>query len=685
MADEPAKRIEQLRRELNRHNRLYYVENDPEISDQQYDELLKELEKLESQHPDLVTADSPTQRVGGEPIEGFQTVRHARRMYSIDNTYDRDELLAWHKRVAKALNLPVEGDTLFDARSRITYFVEPKIDGVAISLRYEGGRLTQALTRGDGVQGDDVTANIRTIRAIPLSLQPAENADITVPDILEVRGEIYMPNDAFEKMNRRREEDGEERFANPRNATAGTLKQKDPKQVARRTMYFFAHGRGQIEPDDLDTHETFYATIRALGLPTNPHARPCNGIDDVWAAIEHFETIRHELPYWTDGMVVKVNDYAAQEQLGYTSKSPRWCIAYKYAAEQAETRLNDITWQVGKGGQVTPVAELEPVFVAGTTVKRASLHNIDEIERKDIRVGDTVVIEKAGEIIPQIVRVNEEARPKGAKPAKPPTKCPSCGHDVVRLEEEVALRCINPECPAQLRERLIWFAARGQMDIEGLGEKMVHQLADNDLLNSYGDIYALKDKRDQLLELERMGERKADNLLAGIEDSKQRGLARVLSGLGIRFVGTGTSRRLAEAFGDIDALMQADTDTIAAVEDIGPITAQAVRQFLDSDAGGQVIDELKQAGVDLTAPKREAPTTDSPFAGKTIVLTGTLENYERKELTDILQNLGAKVTGSVSKNTNLVIAGEKAGSKLTKAEGLGIEVWDEAKLVENLP
>jgi DNA ligase (NAD+) len=683
-----ARRIEELRREIQRHNYLYYVEAKPQIPDRQFDQLLKELEELEAKHPDLVTPDSPTQRVGGEPIEGFKTVAHARPMYSIDNTYDQAELTAWHDRVVKKLGQG--GGGLF-GDGGVAYTVEPKIDGVAVSLRYEDGQLAQALTRGDGRRGDDITQNARTIRAVPLRLHEGKGKSETelpgVPAVLEVRGEVYMPNDEFARINAGREKEGLELFANPRNSTAGTLKQLDPRVVAQRRLLFFAHGRGEVEPDPFESHSQFLDAIRGWGIPVNPLTAVCDSIDQVWDYIEKFDKKRPSLKYQVDGAVVKVDRYDLQEELGYTSKFPRWCIAYKYAAEQGQTKLLKVDWQVGKTGKLTPRATMEPVFLAGTTVQHATLHNLGEIQRKDIRIGDTVVIEKAGEIIPQVVEVVKDNRPKGAKPIEPPSRCPECGGDVeIDTEDghETARFCINPECPAQFREKIIWFAGRGQMDIEGLGEKMVHQLADADLIQSFGDVFALKDKRGKLLELERMGEKKADNLLAGIEDAKDRGLTRVLGGLGIRHVGSRAAQLLADAFGSIDDLTDASAQTIAEVHEIGPITAESVYTFLHSKVGKHVIQELTDAGVKLTAPKKKKPAADSPFAGKTIVLTGTLENFERKELSEKLESLGAKVTGSVSKNTDLVIVGENPGSKLDKANELGVQTWDEKKLLAAL-
>jgi len=668
MAKNDEKRIKELGEQLVEHNRRYYVEAQPTISDQEYDKLLKELERLEDKHPDLVTEDSPTQRVGGEPIAGFETVEHARRMYSIDNTYNRDDLAAWLKRINKH----------FDDET-IRFVCEPKIDGVAVSLRYEDGRLAQALTRGDGTRGDDITANVRTIRAIPLRLRGDK-----LPRVLEVRGEIFIHHDDFVKINEKREAEGEETFKNPRNFTAGTLKQRDPKIVAARPLRFIAHGNGEIDPPRFESVTDFQTALRDFGVPTNHDTRAIDNTGDVWQYIEDFEVKRHDLPYGVDGVVVKVNRFEQQDDLGYTSKSPRWCIAYKYAAEQAETKLTDVEWFVGKTGRITPRATMEPVFLAGTTVSHATLHNIDEIQRKDLHHGDTVVIEKAGEIIPQVIRVIEDKRPKHAKPVKAPNQCPSCGEDLVREEGEVDIRCVNPECPAQFRERLIWFVGRDQMDIDGLGEKLIEQLCDAGLLESFGDIYVLKDKRKKLLELERMGQRKVDKLIKGIEDSKSRGLRRVLAGLGIRHVGAGGAQRLAKHFGDIDAMLDASVEQLAAVEDFGDITAESVHTFLHSDAGRHVIEELRDAGVDLSEPQAEATQSDGPFAGKTIVITGTLENFERQELTEKLESLGAKVTGSVSKNTDLLIAGEKAGSKLDKARKLDVAIWNEQQLLDAL-
>lgn len=684
---DPAQRAKQLRDEINRHNRLYYVEANPEISDQQFDQLLKELIELEKQHPELQTSNSPTQRVGGEPIDNFKTVQHTVPMLSIDNTYNTDELQTWFDRCLKNLNLvnvqttPHEEQNLFGQQDEppIRFVLEPKIDGVAISLRYENGSLVQALTRGDGKRGDDITHNAKRIAPIPLQLHAPGEDGPKLPDVLEVRGEIYMPEDEFQRINDDRRNKDLEPFANPRNATAGSLKSLDPKVVADRKLRFFAHGRGEVDPMPFEHYSTLINAYRTWGLPTNEHTTTAVRFDEIWQFIETFEQRRPDLGYGTDGVVIKVDDFSQQEQLGYTSKAPRWCIAYKYAAEQARTQLQRVDWQVGKTGRITPRATMEPVFLAGSTVSHATLHNADEIERLDLHHGDTVIIEKAGEVIPQVVRVVQDERPKNANPVQPPEKCPSCGEQLVRLEDEVDIRCINPECPAQLREKLIWFVGRNQMDIDGLGEKVIDQLLDAKLVKSFGDLYALANHRDELLQLERMGEKKVDNLLQGIKDSKSRGLARVLAGLGIRHVGSRAAQVLASHFGNIDAMLQTNEETLSKINEIGPVTAQSIHQFLHSDSGEHVIRELRDANVDLTE-QQIASQSESPFTGKTIVITGSLENHERKDLSDRLEKLGAKVTSSVSSKTDVVIVGGSPGSKLRKAQDLNIETWDEQQL-----
>ncbi len=704
------------------------------MPDAEFDRLLRELTDLEASHPDLADPTSPTQRVGGEPIKGFRTVAHSKPMLSIDNTYDEAELREWHARVLRGLG--GVGGLFADEPPWLV--CDPKIDGVAVSVRWEKGTLALALTRGDGTRGDDITHNARTIRSIPLRL------DGDAPAILEVRGEIYMPLEEFERINAQREADELDPFMNPRNATAGTLKQLDPKAVARRRLAFVAHGRGEVsDPAFASSHSGFLDRLRTLGVPVNPIQARGRKIEDMTRAIENFAAHRHEMPYATDGMVVRVDDWSVQDRLGTTAKSPRWIIAYKYPAERRFTRLLRVEPQVGKSGRITPRAIMEPTLIAGTIVQHATLHNYGRVRvmRTDLTVdepsdpgthlciGDTVEIEKAGEIIPYVLRVVLDKRPKGAKRVEAPDACPVCGgpveveppgaRDDPTLETE--RRCINPECPAQVREKIIWFAGRKQMDIEGLGEKtvdLIRATAGTDRpvpLDSFADVFRLHEHRDALVGLERMGEKSVDNLLAGIEQAKSRGLARVLAGMGIRHVGDTTARAIARAFPDLDALLAAKVwqlmpmavnrmsstrrrqltgspDPVEPVYEtgLGEDTAPVVYGYLHSAAARKTFADLKRLGVDLTshdyrAPGRAASRPDSPFAGKTIVLTGTLETFDRTALTERLESLGAKVTGSVSKNTDLVIAGESAGSKLDKARALGVEVWDEAKLLRHLP
>ncbi|MCH8053577.1 MAG: NAD-dependent DNA ligase LigA, partial [Planctomycetes bacterium] len=531
-----AEQIERLREQIREHDHRYYVLAQPTLSDAEYDRLLRELRKLEEAHPELHSPDSPTQRVGGAPIDGFEHVTHAVPMLSIDNTYSEQELRDFDGRVKKRLK---------DVSYR--YIVDPKIDGVAASLRYEKGRLVLAATRGDGTVGDDVTHNARTIRAIPLKLRTDDP-----PKVLEVRGEVFWPLKAFEEFNKKREAAGEPRFANPRNATTGTLKQLDPQSIAGRGLSFLAHGLGEIVGAEFETQSALFAQLKEWGVPVSPHTRTHDSIDGVLDMVHEWNVKRHELDYLTDGLVVKVDSLAQRETLGATSRYPRWCIAYKFAAEQAETLLKDVTFQVGKLGTITPVAELEPVLLAGTTVKRASLHNFDQVERLGLRVGDTVIVEKAGEIIPQIVSVVESKRKRKGKPIRRPTSCPVCSGNVAQDENGVYLRCLDPTCPAQLRERLIFFCGRNQMDIEGAGPALIDQLLAAGMIHSYADIYKLGDKRERLLELDRLGEKSVVNVLKGIEASKKQPLVRLLTALNIQHIGATTAGLLADHFGDMD-------------------------------------------------------------------------------------------------------------------------------------
>ena len=706
------RRIEELREELDRANRAYYVEASPFLTDRQYDERLKELAALEEAHPELDDPNSPTKRIGDEPTEGFKTVAHAAPMLSIDNTYNEDEVRAWVARVVKGLAGGGEG--LFEGPD-VKFVCDPKIDGVALSLRYEDGALVRAVTRGDGRKGDDVTTNVRTIRAVPLRLEGKGKK--APPTVMEVRGEAYIPNDEFRRINEEREAADEEPFMNPRNACAGTLKSLDPKVAAARRLGFVAHGRGVIEPDGwAGSYSELMERLRGLGIPTND-LHVCGSAEEIMGVIHGFAATLHERAYMADGMVVRVDSFAQQEVLGTTSKSPRWCIAYKYPAERKATKLIDVEHQVGKTGRITPRAIMEPVLLAGTTVRHASLHNYGLAAERDIRIGDMVIVEKAGEIIPQVLEPVLSERPKNAKRIKAPDVCPICGGTVeVERDEagrETGRRCVNPECPAQVREKLIWFAARGQMDLEGLGEKTIDQIrAETDIpLQHFADIFSLHRHREALLGLERMGEKKVDNLLAGIEAAKGRGMAAVLSGLGIRHVGSTTARMLARVFPDVAALRAAEVwelmptavNTLSGKKrkelfgfeepvertyetGLGITTAPVVREFLHSAQADKIFAGLAKAGVDLSSHDYSEPGKNpkgaSEFAGKTIVLTGSLEQFERKELTERLEKLGARVTGSVSKNTDLVIAGESAGSKLDRAAELGVEVWDEARLLK---
>lgn len=662
MPQTPEQRIRQLREELNRHNYLYYVQATPEISDQDYDRLMHELIELETAHPALITPDSPSQRIGGQPLDEFRTVEHAVPMMSIDNTYNEDDLRAFDERVRKGLG-----------GEQPSYVVEPKIDGMAVSLRYENGVLAMAATRGDGRRGDDVTTNARTIRNIPLRL----HADGQVPAVLEVRGEIYMPNAEFQRLNKELEAAGEKIFQNPRNATAGTLKRLDPRTVAKRKLCFAAHGLGQVEPALSDSYWAVVHKLAKWGIPIPESTQQANTIDDAVKIIELFAATRGKLAYQTDGMVMKVDSFAQRDRLGATSKAPRWVIAFKYPAEQMPTLLRDVRWQVGKGGTLTPVADLEPVFIAGTTVQRATLHNIEQIERLDVRIGDTVVIEKAGEIIPQVVQVIPEKRPANAKPVLAPKVCPSCGGPVEREEGTPYIRCRNHECVDIVKRRLRHFCARGQMDIERLGVKLIDQLVDAGLVRTFADIYKLK--KEDLLELERMGDKSAQNVLDSIEGSRKQGLDRLLAGLGIPHVGNRVAFVLASTFGSLAALEKATPEELANTNEIGPVIAESVHRYFHGEQGRKEVSQLQAAGLDPTMKITPAASTQLPLAGKTIVVTGTLQQFGRHEIEELIQKLGGKAAGSVSKNTSFVVAGAAAGSKLDKARELGVEVIDEAE------
>ena len=650
-------RIQELRTLLDQANYDYYVDAMPTMSDMEYDHLLLELSSLEVEHPEFHDSSSPTQRVGGEPVDGFQTVSHNVPMQSIDNTYTMDDLRKWYEKLG----------------GEVKCTCDPKIDGVAISLRYENGLLVSGVTRGDGERGDDVTAQVKTIRSIPLKLRGE------APELLEIRGEIFMPNKSFDAINSQREIDGEQLFANARNATAGTLKSLNPKKVAQRKLAFLAHGKGETRWENSPSSwSVFTDALRGFGVPVSDEVSTCMSSDEIASTVEQFESKRQSTGFAIDGMVVRVDSFALQEELGSTSKSPRWCIAFKYPAEQGLTKLLDVNWQVGKNGTLTPRATMKPIQLAGTTVQHATLHNIDEIHRKDIRVGDTVVVEKAGEIIPQVVGVKESERDGSQVPIEPPAYCPVCDGPVEK--EGPKLYCVNPECSAQFCEKVKWFAARDQMNIDGLGEKVVDQLFDAGLVKHFADLYTLTSS--DLMPLEGFAEKSAHALIAAIEDSKTRGFARVLSGVGIPLIGRATSKVIAKKYENFDLLQRATVEDLVALDDFGRITAETLHKTIHSVQGEELFARLTSVGVKLES--LETVSADPSFDGKVIVITGTLENWERKELTQELEQRGAKVTGSVSRKTDIVIAGDKAGSKLKKAKDLGVDVWSEEQLTASL-
>lgn len=656
----PANRAAELRKLLNHHNYLYYVETKPAISDREFDKLLDELKKLEADHPELVTPDSPTRRVGGEPIEGFENVRHRQPMLSIDNTYNADELREFDRRIRKLLG----GES-------VTYVVELKIDGVAISLTYEHGVFTIGATRGDGEEGDDVTHNLKTIRELPLRLETDKP-----PALFEVRGEVYMTREELVRQNRARAASGKEPLANPRNSTAGALKLLDPRQCAERRLKLFTYALGAIEGVTVKTHLESLDLLRKFGFPVNPHIQSFDHIDKVIEYCNSWKDRRGELPYDTDGLVIKVNDVDQRRRLGVTSKAPRWVVAYKFEAEQALTKLLSIELQVGKLGTLTPVAYLEPVHLAGTTVARASLHNEDFIKSKDIRIGDMVVVEKSGEIIPYVIRAETGVRTGQEKQFRFPSKCPACGARVERDKDGVFYRCTSDQCPAQLKERLIFFAKRNAMDVEGLGEALVEQLVDTGLVKSIPDVYRLT--MEKLLDLERMGKKSAQNLLDGLEASKGRGLARMLTGLSMRHVGETVAELLADAFGNIDVLMNASVEQLSRINGIGPVLAESIHKFFHTSANRATIEDLRAQKVKLTQDAKPKPASGAAdLTGKTFVITGTLTKYGRDDIERIIKDLGGKAAGSVSKKTDYVVAGEKAGSKLDKARELGVPVLTE--------
>ncbi|MFO0965566.1 MAG: NAD-dependent DNA ligase LigA [Gemmataceae bacterium] len=669
-------KIDHLRRELERHNYLYYVEAKPEISDREFDRLMTELQELEAKHPEFQSPDSPTQRVGGQPIAGFNTVTHRVSMLSIDNTYSPEELREFDKRVRKLLG-----------GAAPTYVVELKIDGVAITLSYEKGVFTQGATRGDGENGDDVTHNLRTVRDLPLRLAPLSPSErgrgaggegmTSPPALFEVRGEIYMTREDLVRTNEQRKKEGLEPYANPRNLAAGSLKLLDPKLAALRRLRLFAYGSGAVDGIEITSHQQLLATLKSFGFPVNPNVQVCTTIDQVIDYCHSWEKRLGDLPYETDGLVVKVDDFAQRERLGSTAKSPRWVVAYKFEQEQAITKIRDIHVQIGKNGTLTPVATLETVQLAGTRVTHASLHNAEYIKDKDIRVGDTVVVIKAGKIIPYVLRAEHGLRTGQEKAFHFPTKCPSCGSPVELDKNGTFYRCTGGKnCTGQIKEILRAYARRSAMDIEGLGEKIIDQLVDSALVSSIPDLYRLT--MPDLVALERMGEKSAQNLLDGIEQSKTRGLSRVLAGLAIPHVGDSVADLLAKDFGNIDDLAGADTDRLNAIPGIGPILAQTIHDYFHSDHGRDIVRDLKELGLKLTEEvSKTVKKGEGPLSGKTVVVTGALSRYQREEIEFLIRNLGGKASGSISKKTDYLVAGEKAGSKLAKAQELGVKVLTE--------
>jgi DNA ligase (NAD+) len=659
------KRVTELQTLLNQYNYEYHILDKPSVPDAEYDQLLRELIELEEQFPELRTPDSPTQRVGGDVLSMFEKVEHRTPMLSLGNAFNESDLRDFDRKIRQAV-----GD-------KFSYVCELKIDGLAVSLRYEDGLFVQGATRGDGTIGEDITANLKTIKSIPLRL--------TKPFTMEVRGEAFMPKKSFEQLNLVKEEKGEEPFANPRNAAAGSLRQLDPKIAASRNLDVYLYGVADTGGTGVQSHSGGLDLLDELGFKTNKERKKCETIEQVLEYVEGWVEKRPHLPYDIDGIVIKVDSLAQQEELGTTAKSPRWAIAYKFPAEEVVTILKEIELSVGRTGVVTPTAILEPVRVAGTTVSRASLHNEDLIREKDLKIGDHVVVKKAGDIIPEVVNVLLDRRTGEEKDFNMPTHCPECESDLVRLEEEVALRCINPTCPAQIREGLIHFVSRNAMNIDGLGEKVISQLFQEKLIEKVSDLYKLTS--EQLLRLERMGEKSVQNLLAAIEASKANSLEKLLFGLGIRHVGAKAAKTLAQHFGNIDGLMNATYEQLIAINEIGDKMADSIVTYFEQPEVQELIDELKSFHVNMEykGPKPiSIENSDSFFSGKTIVLTGKLEKLSRNEAKEKIEALGGNVAGSVSKKTHLVIAGEDAGSKLTKAQDLGIEIWDEDRLVEEL-
>jgi DNA ligase (NAD+) len=658
-------KIESLREKIRRHEHLYYVLDSPEISDAEFDRLIEQLKDLEAEHPSLVTPDSPTQRVGGKPREGFVKVPHSSPMLSLDNTYNEEELRDWERRVHE-----------LSGRSDVDYVCELKLDGMSLALLYEDGKLARGITRGDGMVGEDVTLNVRTVHSVPLSVPKERLKKAGIPADFEVRGELLMPLESFRRMNEEQETQGLKPFANPRNATAGTVRQLESKVTAGRRLDYFPYMLLENGRTYFDRHSKTLDALASAGFKVNPNRKLVHSMDEVWAFIQQWEAKRDSLPYEIDGIVVKVDRTALQDELGFTGKAPRWAIAYKYAARAGITKLEDIRVQVGRTGKLTPVAELAPVLIGGTTVRNATLHNMDEIERLGVKIGDWVQVERGGDVIPKVAKVIEDKdHPRGHETFKMPEKCPECGTKVVRTEGEVDYRCVNANCPAKLRETILHFASRGVMNIDGMGDVLVEQLTNRGLVKNVADIYQLT--KDNLLSLERMGDKSAQNILDEIENSKRLPLERVIYGLGIRFVGERTAQFLAEYFGSMDALATAGVEELQSVNEVGPRIAESIVEFFSVAANRKLIERLGEAGLAFKGKKKERGTR---LAGKTFVLTGTLSKYTRDEAKKLIEDAGGKVTGSVSKKTDYVVAGADAGSKLDKAKELGVAVIDEKEL-----
>lgn len=663
--DEAAKRAEELRSRLNRWSREYYVEDKPTVEDYVYDQEYAELVAIEEQYPDLITSDSPTQRVGGKVLSGFEKVTHDIPLYSLNDVFSKDELFAFDQRVQKAIGRPVD------------YCCELKIDGLSVSLRYENGEFVRGATRGDGTVGENITENLKTVRSVPLKLKDAIS--------IEVRGECFMPKTSFVQLNQAREAEGKDIFANPRNAAAGSLRQLDSKITAKRNLDTFLYTVADFGPMKATTQYDALEELEQIGFHTNHEKRLCHSIDEVWSFIEEYHEKRMDLTYEIDGIVIKVNEFSLQDQLGFTVKAPRWATAYKFPPEEVETKIEEIEWTVGRTGVVTPTAIMTPVRVAGTTVSRASLHNGDYIKLKDIRLNDIVRIYKAGDIIPEVAQVVLDQRPADSEPYVLPTHCPICHSELVHLDEEVALRCINPKCPAQIKEGLNHFVSRNAMNIDGLGPRVLAQMYDKQLVTDVADLYKLTE--EELLTLDKIKEKSANNILTAIHDSKDNSVERLIFGLGIRHVGSKAAKILAEHFGDLETLSKSDFESIIALDTIGDTIADSVVTYFSNEEVHDLMSELKQAGVNFEYKgirSSQIETIESPFKEKTVVLTGKLTRFTREEAKETIENLGGKVTGSVSKKTDIVVAGEDAGSKLTKAQELGIDVWSEEKMAEAL-